>query len=116
MTRQELHLEWVAANRDPEVFGPDAAGFNPKRATPADGTPRYGLGFGLGTHQCYGLRVVVGNDGKGGAHVMLLKKLMDAGVHPDPDNPPLDLQKDMSKFSIEDIPRYTRYPAIFDRF
>jgi hypothetical protein len=88
----------------------------PEPATPADGTPRYGLGFGLGTHQCYGLRVVVGNDGKGGAHVMLLKKLMDAGVHPDPDNPPLDLQKDMSKFSIEDIPRYTRYPAIFDRF
>jgi cytochrome P450 len=113
---QELHIEWVAANRDTAVFGPDAIGFNPNRATPANGTPRYGYGFGLGTHQCYGLRVVVGNDGKGGAHVMLLRKLMDAGVRPDPDNPPVGLQKDMSKFSIEDIPRYTKYPAVFGTF
>ena len=111
---QELHLEWVKANRDTQVFGPDAVGFNPNRATPADGTPRYGLGFGLGVHQCYGLRVVVGNDGSGGAHVMLLKKLMDAGVRPDPDHPPVGLEKDMDKFDVEDIPRYIKYPAVFD--
>jgi hypothetical protein len=61
-----------------------------------------------------GLRVVVGNDGSGGAHVMLLKKLMDAGVRPDPDNPPVGLKKDMDKFDVEDIPRYIKYPAIFD--
>jgi hypothetical protein len=47
---------------------------------------------------------------------MLLKRLMEAGVRPDPDNPPVGLQKDMSKFSIEDIPRYTKYLAIFDQF
>jgi len=111
---QELHMEWVKANRDTTIFGADAAGFNPGRATPADGTPRYGVGFGIGEHQCYGLRVVVGNDGKGGAHVMLLKKLMDAGVRPDPDNPPAGLAKDMGKFEVEDIPRYTSYPAVFD--
>jgi cytochrome P450 len=111
---QELHMEWVKANRDTEIFGPDAGGFNPNRATPADGTPRYGVGFGVGAHQCYGLRVVVGNDGKGGAHVMLLKKLMDAGVRPDPDNPPIGLEKDMDKFEVEDIPRYISYPAVFD--
>jgi hypothetical protein len=107
-------MEWVKANRDTELFGPDAAGFNPNRQTPADGTPRYGVGFGVGAHQCYGLRVVVGNDGKGGAHVMLLKKLMDAGVRPDPDNPPVGLEKDMDKFEVEDIPRYISYPAVFD--
>lgn len=112
---QELHLEWVKANRDTRVFGDDAAGFNPNRATPADGTPRYGVGFGIGTHQCYGLRVVVGNDGKGGAHVELLRKLMAAGVRPDPDHPPVGLKKDMSKFDVEDIPRYVKYPAIIDR-
>jgi cytochrome P450 len=111
---QELHMEWVKANRDTGIFGADAVGFNPNRATPADGTPRYGVGFGVGEHLCYGLRVVVGNDGNGGAHVMLLKKLMDAGVRPDPDNPPVGLEKDMDKFDVEDIPRYTSYPAVFD--
>ena len=111
---QELHMEWVKANRDTGIFGPDAGGFNPNRATPQNGTPRYGVGFGVGAHQCYGLRVVVGNDGKGGAHVMLLKKLMDAGVRPDPDNPPIGLEKDMDKFEVEDIPRYISYPAVFD--
>ncbi|GAA0611894.1 hypothetical protein GCM10009547_12410 [Sporichthya brevicatena] len=112
---QELHIEWVKANRDRATFGEDADRFNPNRATPADGTPRYGVGFGLGTHQCYGLRVVVGNDGKGGAHVELLRKLMVAGVRPDPDNPPVELAKDMSKFEVEDIPRYLTYPVVFDR-
>jgi cytochrome P450 len=112
---QELHLEWVKANRDKEAFGQDADEFNPNRPTPADGTPRYGAGFGLGTHQCYGLRVVVGNDGKGGAHVELLRKLMAAGVRPDPDNPHVGLEKDMTKFEVEDIPRYIKYPVIVDR-
>ncbi|WP_375476340.1 cytochrome P450 [uncultured Jatrophihabitans sp.] len=112
---QELHIEYVRANRDTEIFGEDANRFNPSRATPADGTPRYGVGFGLGSHQCYGLRVVVGNDGKGGAHVELLRKLMAAGVRPDPNTPPVGLKKDMSKFLVEDIPRYTQYTAIFDK-
>jgi cytochrome P450 len=112
---QELHMEWVKANRDTGVFGADAADFNPHRATPEDGTPRYGAGFGLGTHQCYGLRVVVGNDGNGGAHVELLRKLMARGVRPDPENLPVGLEKDMSKFEVEDIPRYVKYPVIFDR-
>jgi cytochrome P450 len=111
---QELHMEWVKANRDTAVFGENAAVFDPHRPTPADGTPRYGAGFGIGTHQCYGLRVVVGNDGNGGAHVELLRKLMAAGVRPDPDNPPVGLEKDMSKFEVEDIPRYIKYPVVFD--
>jgi len=113
---QELHLEYVKANRDPAVFGPDAMGFNPNRATPANGTPRYGLGFGVGAHQCYGLRVVVGNDGHGGAHLELLRKLIAAGVRPDPDNAAVDLDKDMTKFEVEDIPRYVKYPVVFDNW
>jgi cytochrome P450 len=111
---QELHLEYVKANRDTEVFGADAAGFNPNRPDPTNGMPRYGLGFGIGTHQCYGLRVVVGNDGSGGAHLELLRKLMAAGVRPNPDHPPVGLDKDMSKFEVEDIPRYTEYEVVFD--
>ncbi|WP_084670898.1 cytochrome P450 [Sporichthya polymorpha] len=108
---QELHVELMAANRDPDVFGDDAHDFNPRRPPPEGNLARYGVGFGMGTHQCYGLRVVVGNDGKGGAHVELLRKLMSAGVRPDPDNPPTSLVKDMSKFAIADIPRYLTYPV-----
>lgn len=112
---QELHIEYVLANRDTELFGDDANVFNPRRQSPGDGTPRYGVGFGLGAHQCYGLRVVVGNDGKGGVHVELLRKLMAAGARPDPDRPPVELKKDMSKFLAEDIPRYLEYWIIVDR-
>jgi hypothetical protein len=36
-------------------------------------------------------------------------------VRPDPGNPPTGLDKDMTKFDVEDIPRYIRYPAIFDK-
>lgn len=112
---QELHIEYVLANRDRAIFGEDADDFNPNRETPADGTPRYGVGFGVGAHQCYGLRVVVGNDGQGGAHVELLRKLMAVGVRPDPDNAPVSLKKDMTKYLVGDIPRYLKYWVVVDR-
>jgi hypothetical protein len=41
---------------------------------------------------------------------------MTAGVRPDPDNPPVGLDKDMSKFEVEDIPRYVKYPVVFDNW
>jgi cytochrome P450 len=109
---QEIHVEYVAANRSLEVFGADANEYNPRRPDPADGTPRYGVGFGTGTHQCYGMRVVLGMEGKGGAHVHMLGSLLAAGTRPDPDDRPTSLKKVMDRFSIEDIPRYTRYPVI----
>jgi cytochrome P450 len=111
---QEVRIEWVAANRDPEVFGEDSYEWNPNRPSPEGfGLPRYGVGFGTGAHQCFGLRVVLGNEGQGGAHVKLLQQLMQAGIEPDPANPPESLKKNMSKFRIEDIPRYTKYPVVF---
>lgn len=110
---QEVHIERVFANRSTEVFGADAAEFNPHRPTPTGGAQRYGLGFGSGAHQCFGLRVVLGIDGNGGAHVHLLRMLYEAGVAPDPDHEPVDLKKDMSKFEIENIPRYIKYPVVF---
>jgi hypothetical protein len=42
--------------------------------------------------------------------------LMEAGVRPDPDKPPVGLEKDMSKFEVEDIPRYVEYSAVFDNW
>jgi cytochrome P450 len=112
---QELHIEYVLANRDTAIFGADADEFNPHRADPTDGTPRYGVGFGVGAHQCYGLRVVVGHEGKGGAHLELLRTLMTLGVRPDPDRPPVALKKDMSKFLVGDIPRYLQYWVVLER-
>jgi cytochrome P450 len=109
---QEIHVEYVAANRSVEVFGADANEYNPRRPDPADGLPRYGVGFGTGTHQCYGMRVVLGMEGRGGAHVHMLGKLLAAGTRPDPSEPPTSLRKVMDRFSIEDIPRYTRYPVV----
>lgn len=110
---QEVHIERVAANRDEEVFGRDAGEFNPHRADPSHGAQRYGIGFGSGPHQCFGLRVVLGLDGKGGAHLEVLKMLLEAGAEPDPAHPPVDLKKNMDKFSIENIPRYISYPVMF---
>jgi cytochrome P450 len=113
---QEIHVEYVYANRNKEVFGDDAGEYNPRRPQPAKGMPRYGVGFGVGIHQCYGMRVVLGNEGLGGSHVHLLRALMSAGVAPDPRTPPTSLKKNMSKFSIEDIPRYTSYPVVFNQW
>ena len=110
---QEIHIERVAANRDPAVFGADADEFNPHRPNPKLDQQRYGLGFGSGPHQCFGLRVVLGVDGSGGAHVRLLRYLFGAGVAQDPDREPVDLKKNMDKFSIENIPRYVQYPVVF---
>jgi hypothetical protein len=111
---QELHIHYVAANRDTTHFGDDAGEFNPDRPDPADRRmPRYGVGFGTGIHQCFGLRVVLGHEGVGGAHVQLLQLLFSLGIDRDPTDEPEGLKKDMDKFEIEDIPRYIRYPAVF---
>ena len=110
---QEIHIERVAANRDTTVFGADAGAFNPHRPNPGLDQQRFGLGFGSGPHQCFGLRVVLGMEGTGGAHVRLLRHLFKAGIAPDPEHEPVDLKKQMDKFSVEDIPRYIRYPVIF---
>lgn len=110
---QEIHIERVAANRDTTVFGPDAGAFNPHRPNPGIDQQRFGLGFGSGPHQCFGLRVVLGTEGTGGAHVRLLRYLYEAGIAPDPEHEPVDLKKNMDKFSIENIPRYVKYPVIF---
>lgn len=111
---QELHIHYVAANRDTTHFGDDAGEFNPNRPDPPDRRmQRYGVGFGTGIHQCFGLRVVLGHEGIGGAHVQLLGLLFELGVDRDPTDQPEGLKKDMDKFTIEDIPRYIRYPAVF---
>jgi cytochrome P450 len=106
---QELHIEWPMANRDTTVFGEDAGEFNPRRSSPAGGVQRYGVGFGTGIHQCFGLRVVLGADGAGGSHVYILQKLFRRGIEPDQEAQP-------SFYLFGEIPRYTGYPVLLDNW
>jgi cytochrome P450 len=84
-------LDLVAANTDPEVFGRDAASFNPRRGVDPPARP-YGLAFGTGRHQCIGLPVVTSPSGKppegDRAMLKILRALVDAGVALDPERPP----------------------------
>lgn len=79
------------AGVDPELYGPDAAEFNPHRVI-TKGVPAHGYAFGAGAHLCYGAPIVMGNEGLDGSLVYLLKKLMAAGAEPDPDKPRLKLE------------------------
>jgi cytochrome P450 len=71
------------ANLDKALFGDDAAQFNPHRTKPRGALP-FGLAFGAGPHMCYGLPLVMGQEGIDGSIVHILKELFRAGVRPDP--------------------------------
>ncbi|GAA5162903.1 hypothetical protein GCM10023321_48970 [Pseudonocardia eucalypti] len=109
----ELHIEIPRANRDPEVFGPDAGQFNPWRERP-EKLPRYGIGFGSGPHACLGLRVVLGNDGHSGSHVRFMQKLFGHGIVPDPAGEPQILAMSQDESAIEDVVTFMSYPVVFD--
>lgn len=87
--------QWVAvdiprANRDPEVFGPDADRFDPHRSATADQRP-YGLAFATGPHVCIARPMMVDDDDRTerlGMQVEALAVLLDAGVRTDPRRPP----------------------------
>lgn len=52
-------LNTYQANRDTEVFGPDAVEFNPLRQVAAGGFG-FGMSFGAGSHQCIGRTLAIG--------------------------------------------------------
>ncbi len=79
------------ASADPEIFGADAAEFNPDRETPKR-VSRFGLAFGQSSHMCWGMPLVIGTGGIDGSLVYLMKSLLDAGARPDDaKNAPFDL-------------------------
>lgn len=84
---EHVCMEIGPANRDPDVFGPDADSFIPGRASPTGVYP-YGVAFGVGRHMCFGQPVILGNDGVNGSHVQILKALFSVGVRRDPARPP----------------------------
>jgi cytochrome P450 len=112
--QDEVVINMWAANRDPQIFGADAAQFNPHRDIPKSQQP-YGLSMGLGMHACLGRNVAIGvtpkaetdpNDHQYGTVPLILEALIKAGARPDPNDPP---HKD------EAITRITwaRYPILF---
>jgi cytochrome P450 len=112
---EEIHNMLPLASRDPRVFGADSCEFNPNRPDPDIGL-RYGLGFGSGPHQCLGLRIVLGNDGRGGSHLSLLSMLADAGVRPAEDKTPETLELRMGEDSVDDLATFLTYPVVFDNW
>jgi len=75
---------------EPEIYGADAAEFNPDREVQR-GVPAHGLAFGAGPHMCFGMPLVMGAEGPDGSLMYLLTLLMEAGAGLDPDSPPLDV-------------------------
>jgi cytochrome P450 len=109
-------LDLVAANRDPEVFGPDADAFVPGRPLPEDVAP-WGLSFGHGVHACLGQELAGGlapdpDDDTDrhllGSIVVMARALLQRGARHDPADPP---ERDAT--TTRDA--YARYPVLLDR-
>jgi cytochrome P450 len=88
-------LDLNAVNRTTDVFGPDAASFNPLRSMPKN-VHRYGESFGAGPHVCPGRLIAVGaavavdkpDESSVGVLVRLMVELFRYDVALDPDDPP----------------------------
>jgi len=109
-----VHMDIKSANRDTEVFGPDAAEFNPDRPLPENAQP-WGHTFGGGMHACIGMELDGGTIPKDGdaEHVLgtvplMVRELLRQGVRRDPQDQP---QKE--QHSSRD--HFGRYPVLFGR-
>ena len=91
----EVVIDLMAANRDPEAFGPDAERFDPHR-TPVAGVAPWGMSFGLGMHACIGQELAAGGDPATadgpdrlyGLVPVAVWAVLEAGAAPDPASPP----------------------------
>jgi cytochrome P450 len=92
----KLVIDLAAANRDPAVFGPTAAAFDPHRELPPGVAP-FGLSFGGGMHVCIGQDLAAGvvpaGDADPHGHLTGLvtgavQRVFGEGVRRDPDSPP----------------------------
>lgn len=106
---QIVALRTGFANRDRTVFGDDAERFDPHRRVPSGVYP-YGVAFGSGPHMCYGVPLVLGDDGTDGNLVCLLQRLYAAGIRPDPRTPP----RMRAPIAHADLKTIESYPVVFD--
>jgi len=107
-------LKLAEANRDRQVFGADAADFNPDRVLPSGVLPS-GLTFGVGLHSCLGRELDggvlarLGSDPSTlqiGIVALMVQRLLALGAVLDPDDLP-------TADSRTSRPNWGRYPVIF---
>jgi len=101
-------LDFAAANRQRDLFGPSADEFKPGRTCP-DGIPAWGLTFGLGMHMCLGRDLdggVLPNTNTDPANhqygivTQLVRTLLKRDVRPDPEHPAVqDMNTQRKNFS-----------------
>ncbi|MFW3169294.1 cytochrome P450 [Geodermatophilus sp. CPCC 206100] len=112
----KLVIDLAAVNRDPAVFGPTAAEFDPYRALPA-GVGPFGLSFGGGMHVCIGQDLAAGVVPLGevdpqhhlfGLVTGAVQRMFTEGVRRDPDDPP---QRDANTAR----PYWGTYPVLLGR-
>jgi cytochrome P450 len=108
-------IDLLQVNRSPEIFGDDAAEFNPLRPLP-DGVAPWGQSFGGGMHICIGQDLAAGVLPHGdvadghlyGLVPVAVQSLIDHGAQADPDNPP---ERDANTAR----PYWGKYPVVFGR-
>jgi cytochrome P450 len=96
----------MGASRDRAVFGADADAYDPRRHLRVENVPAYGLAFGSGPHMCIGQRMVLGVGPAGGAQLLIVKALFEAGVAADPGREPTTV-------GISDLQDWACYPVVF---
>lgn len=100
------------ASVDASVFGENALEFDPYRPA-VDNVKRYVFGFGLGSHQCLGMPIVMGAKGIDGSLVYLLKNLFKVGLELDPSGPEQpSLESARGKWTAVPPVFAVRFPAI----
>ena len=105
-------LDFAAANRQQDLFGPTADIFDPDRAYP-EGVPSWGLTFGFGMHMCLGRDldggVLPGPNTDPANHqygivTQLIRALLDRDVRPDVGRPAVQdvntLRKNFSSYPV----------------
>ena len=93
-----VDINIATANRDPSVFGPDAADFNPYRELPRR-VQLYGSTFGAGSHACVGRSLAAGmplaitnlesEETEYGTLYLVTRALLSESIDFDPAQPPV---------------------------
>ncbi|MEV5560720.1 cytochrome P450 [Nonomuraea wenchangensis] len=107
-------IDLQSVNRDAEVFGADAAAFDPHRTLPPNVAP-FGLSFAAGMHVCIGQDLAAGvvprsgtdlDDHLFGLVTAVVRRMFAARVRRDPDDPP---RRDANT----QRPYWGSYPVLF---